>query len=744
MCVVCVTIVDMLLAQREVVMVRFQIFSRLVNRMQPGCQTGLTRLCASFIVGIATFAVPAAAAEAVPAALSKAVPAENGALDEALRKLAALQQGQGLEILHPIRLAVAQSKADETIRKDLEARLIELLQGGATDLAKDIACRQLALVGSDPSIPVLAELLPDARLSFMARYAMEGIGGPGASAALRQMLVRTDGRQQVGVVISLGRLADGDAVPALALLLDEEDEELRQAVVVALGRIGSGAAAAALKDFAAKAPAGLQDHVVDATLQVAASLCRQGEYETAVGLYEPLLLADSERVRAAALRGLICANRTESLAMIRAGLAVEESAADSWQRAVAADCVLELKQPDEIGAIAAALPELPAKGKIAAFNSLKDRCHPAVREAALVSLEQADIEVRVAALTALIGSALAEDVALLADLATTAEEPPVRDAAFAALRLMTASGTEQAIIALINQAERPNRVMVKCALARRSPRFIPAFLHAAKASDAAVRLEAFKALEIMATAEEAEELATLLCQTKAGAEREAAGRAVWMSCLKISDPARRSEPLLAAMGQADVAGECALLPVLARMGGEGSLQAVHVAMQSTDQAVRDAGFRALANWPDATVADELLDIAKTGAVESYRIWSLRAYARLVSLPSARPPRQTFEMLNGAMELATRGEDKQLIVSRLGSVRAPEALARLLSLLDDEQLAATAVPALFTLAKGLSQSHPDQAKAALERVQPLTKDAATLQQIPKVLRDIEARKEGAKP
>jgi hypothetical protein len=280
-------------------------------------------------------------------------------------------------------------------------------------------------------------------------------------------------------------------------------------------------------------------------------------------------------------------------------------------------------------------------------------------------------------------------------------------------------------------------------LARRSPKFIPAFLKAAESSDTATRLEAFKALEIMATEKEAELLAGLLGKTAAGEEREAAGRAVWMSCQKIPNRAKRSAPLRAAMEQADVAGQCAILPALARMGGEGALEAVHSAMQSTDLAVRNAGFRSLANWPDATVADELLDIAKTSAMESYRIWSLRAYARVVSLPNERPPRQTFAMLNNAMQMATRTEDKALIVSRLGSVRVPDALARLLSLLDDEQLKESAVPAVFTLAKGLSQSHPDQAKAALEKVLPLTKDAATLQQIPKVLRDIEARKQRQK-
>ena len=92
-----------------------------------------------------------------------------------------------------------------------------------------------------------------------------------------------------------------------------------------------------------------------------------------------------------------------------------------------------------------------------------------------------------------------------------------------------------------------------------------------------------------------------------------------------------------------------------------------------------------------------------------------------------------------MKLATRTEDKELFVSRLGSVRVPDALALLVSFLDNGKLKKSAVPAIFTLAKGLSQSHPDQAKAALEKVQPMTKDAALLQQIPAVLRDIETRK-----
>jgi HEAT repeat protein len=369
------------------------------------------------------------------------------------------------------------------------------------------------------------------------------------------------------------------------------------------------------------------------------------------------------------------------------------------------------------------------------LDRLKDHCDPALRAAAWKSLQEPDAEVQTAALTALIASATAQDVAPLADLASTAEDGHVRDAARKTLRLMPAAGTNRAMVSLLEGADRLHPVLVECALARRSTEFVPAFLQAARSPDAAVRLAALKALAIMATDQDVESLIGLLRATAPGAERAAADRAVWMSCQKIPDRAQRPAPLLAALEQADLAGQTAILPSLARLGGDQALAAVHRAMQSPDQALRDAGYRALANWPDASVANELLDIVRTSPVQTHRIWALRAYARVVSLPSKRPPQQTFEMLRQAMLLATRTDDRALIVTRLGAVRVPDALALLLSLVDDPQLRQVAVPAVFELAKGLSRSHPDAARAALEKVRLLSTDQAILKQIPRVLRDL---------
>jgi HEAT repeat protein len=660
---------------------------------------------------------------------------DDPALDAAFQTLTRLELGQDLQQFHGIELAVVQSRSDATVRTDLEARLIAVLQGAATDLAKDYACRQLALVGSDASVPALAALLPNPRLSPMARYALEGLGSPAAATALRDAMDKTEGRQKVGVVISLGRLADAEAAAPIAALLATENAELREVALVALGRIGTVPAAEALREFAGRAPEALRGALVDAELDAAESLCQRGLYATAIAICESLQASDSERVRAAAFRGLLAAKPAESLTMTLAGLAAEEP----WKQAVAADCLMQFQRPEELSAIAAAVPNLPTPGKIATFVSLKDRRDPSVRAAALKSIDEPDAAVRTAALTALIASGTAEDVPTLIGLAATAKDLAIRDAAFETLRLMPAVGTNQALLALMDQDTDVQPVAVRCALARRSSLFVPSFLKAAASSNVATRRQAFTALEIMATPAETEALVRLLCKTLPGEEREAADRAVWMSCQQIPDPAARSALLHTLMAQVDAAGKCAILPTLARMGGAESLAAVHEAMRSTDQAVRDAGYRALANWPDDTVAGELLDIAKSSEADAYRIWSLRAFARVVSLPSERPPQTTFEMLSSAMDLATRTEDKELIVSRLASVRVPDALARLLTYVDQPELRNAAVPAAFTLAKGLSQSHPEQARAALEKIGPLTEDAAILQQIPRVLRDIDARK-----
>ena len=102
-----------------------------------------------------------------------------------------------------------------------EASLISVLEGDADWYEKQDACRTLRRIGTEKSIPALAALLGDERLSHMARYALEPMAMPEAGKALRDALEQTEGLPKTGVIISLGARRDQQAVSQLTPLLDD-------------------------------------------------------------------------------------------------------------------------------------------------------------------------------------------------------------------------------------------------------------------------------------------------------------------------------------------------------------------------------------------------------------------------------------------------------------------------------------------------------------------------------------------
>ena len=66
-----------------------------------------------------------------------------------------------------------------------QQRLLGVLVGRAPSAEKAAACKRLAMIGDEASVPALAGLLPNAELSSWARIALEVIPGPAPNDALR-------------------------------------------------------------------------------------------------------------------------------------------------------------------------------------------------------------------------------------------------------------------------------------------------------------------------------------------------------------------------------------------------------------------------------------------------------------------------------------------------------------------------------------------------------------------------------
>lgn len=93
-----------------------------------------------------------------------------------------------------------------------------------TDAGRAFLCEMLAMVGTARSVPALAPLLRDAKTAESARYALQPIPGPEASAALRDALGALTGPAKAGLIGSIARRRDTAARAALTALQGSTSE----------------------------------------------------------------------------------------------------------------------------------------------------------------------------------------------------------------------------------------------------------------------------------------------------------------------------------------------------------------------------------------------------------------------------------------------------------------------------------------------------------------------------------------
>jgi HEAT repeat protein len=229
-------------------------------------------------------------------------------LDKAFEALKTYDWGMDPKLIQSIDEAIVSTHGDAAARKDLESRLIAALQGEGPRAAKDAVCRALRTIGTAASVPALAALLVDEKLSHMARYALQCIPAPEAERALAEALPKVGGKLKIGVISSLGVRRAAAAVAPLQTPLADSDPAIVRAAACALGTIGSPEANQALS--AAKARPETKDAIADSLLECAENLLAAGKKQEAKAAYEKILSdSPSKAVKIAADRGVAACAR---------------------------------------------------------------------------------------------------------------------------------------------------------------------------------------------------------------------------------------------------------------------------------------------------------------------------------------------------------------------------------------------------------------------------------------------------
>ncbi len=630
-----------------------------------------TALCRASIMG----AVLVSLSMAAPADPIRQTPTgdDPGQLSALLEALSAFEYSADDAVLHALRAHVRSRRNDPEAMAACETAFIAFLEGQATLAGKQAICRELALTGTERSIPVLERMLAGEETSDMSRRGLEGISGPAADAALLRGLSALRGDPRLGMISSLGNRKCTAAVPALQRLVRSSDEGEAGAAAEALGRIGGPEAARELTAFFPRAPAGIRERVGASLLACADGLLARGDAPGASAAFDSILnAAPTPTLRRAAFKGKVAAAGPDGQALVRAALggeppgmvqpAIEMVGAVFDRETVSRACELlpRLREDGQIQLVAS-LASFPKASVMGTLMKASDAPHAAVRIEALRALGKVGDGSLVHFLAARAAKAEGREKEAARESLRSLGEADVDHAVLEALACVESEAIRLELVRVVGERSIAGSKNILMTLAR---------------SDApATRLLAVQALASVAAAEDLSSLLDLLLAAGDEAEQEAIGNAVASTALAYARPGARADAVEARLAAAGGPEErAALLRVLGKIGEDRSLLLVRGALADAHPVVHDAAARAVAGWPTAVARDDALRIARSSGSLVHRVLALEGFVRMVALERYRAPEGAVASLREALTLAERPEERRLVVSVLPLFACPDGLA----------------------------------------------------------------------
>jgi HEAT repeat protein len=535
----------------------------------------------------------------------------------------------------------------------------------ATQDGKALACRLLQRIGTEKCIPAVAELLGDEVLSHYARLVLQRMGIPKADEAMRTALAKAPDKLKVGILGSLGERRDAQAVPQIAPLAAHADPAVASAAIRALGKIGGSPAAECLSKLK---PA---ESIAPVHMTALVDCARSLKGADAVALYQ-LVLAGKTPQRVGALSGMLAADEKKAVALMVDFIKGNDVRMSSGVLTL----VVGEKSEYLTTAMAELLGSLPDEKKVALITVLGARGDKAALASIAGCLTGTDERVRSAAVMALTKVGDGGIVPTLLGMSGGSTE---------AIAKMTDSSVNDALIKALddNKLKAP---AIKALAARTCVAALPKLFDLLNDGDAAVRSAAWTGLGALATEEDIARVAKAAFAIKDPAEMSCGVIAARDICARAGDKAKCFDVVAGYYDGTTDAAKAIVIELASVVGSPSALDLVRKAMKSGNKELYGKAVRSLAGWCNESAAADLLELAKSAPEEVERILALRGYIRIAGLDNVNlSADKRAEMFKTAAEMATRADEKKLIIGGLQKAKNAATLAIVNKYMDDPAL-----------------------------------------------------------
>lgn len=579
-----------------------------------------------------------------------------------------------------------------------EKELVAILRSEGPAQEKALACKNLAIYGSAAAVPELAKLLPNPQLSSWARIALEAIPGDASDEALRNAAGSLDGRLLVGMINSIGVRQDAKAVDLLTTKLQDADAEVASAAAVALGHIGNDTATKSLRAALATAPAKVRSAVAEGCVLCAERRHNEGESVTAAEIYDEVRNADVPKQRILeATRGAILARSQKGIPLLLELFKSPDKAKFQLALGTAREFPGHTLDPFLANEVTRAQPDRAAL----IIQAMADRSDTVDLAFVLQATEQGPKQVRLSAIDALqrIGDdscleallviAIGSDV----DLSTAAQET---------LAVLPGRHVDGEIGVLLPSASGNRyRILLQLVGQRRIDDMVEEVEKAIDHPDSSVRSAALIALGKTVSLSKLSVLVSRVIRPLHAEDAPVAQQALKAASVRMPDREKCAAKLTVALNRSPDATKSTFLEILSRVGGDTALKTLATAAKSDDPQLQDTGSRLLGTWNSLAAAPVLLDLAKTGPEEKYRIRALRGYIGLAR-KFAMSHQERAQMCQNAFDAAGRDAERKLVLEVLKIHPSPAGLKIATNAMKVPSLKADATVAAAVIAKKVSR------------------------------------------
>ncbi|MBK7106936.1 MAG: HEAT repeat domain-containing protein [Ignavibacteriae bacterium] len=584
----------------------------------------------------------------------------------------------------------------------VEKEILNFLKSNISYDAKDFACRQLRVIGSEVSAIELRDFLLDDNTCDIARYALENIQIESIDKLLISALPQVSKKNKIGIINTLGMRKSEISVKVLAKIISVNDEELSITAVSALGNIANEECKFVLEKHFNIPNENLRNKIFSAYLNCIQKTS-SNSYSDYLKLYNTNNLPTP--IKQAALAGII--NFYDNKVDVIQKRILSEP---NDFRFIPISKIKELPKETDFSIFAKLLSKLESANQIQLLGSLECVGKSNVKPFVLEMLESKNELVRISAIKALKNIGDKNDIIALTKIAA-ATSGSEADYARLTIDLMKDSNVDDEIIKNINSVDDNVKLeLIRAVGSRNIKSALKDIFELAKSENKNIRSEAFKTLGEIASEENLKDLLNVLVQQKEVSDKRKVEKTI-SNIISKTESKNNSANLLIDEYNKNINADSkiSILRLLGFTDSDNAHLTLIEALKNENEQIKIAAIQGLSNWSTPKPMNDLLSAAENSSNENIKSAALKGYTNFIELNKNITPSEKIDLYKKSLKLSQTDNEKNIALDCIGHIDDFESLNIFKSYINQPELKQTIDDGINRVAWHLHKLNPEKVK-----------------------------------